>query len=56
MLGMPITITTSGSSVAANALALPINPRWATDGTARRVVFQPRFVTAALTLNSCGRA
>jgi hypothetical protein len=25
-------------SVAANALALPISPRWATDGTARRVV------------------
>ena len=30
--------TASGFSVAANALALPINPQWATVGTARRVV------------------
>ena len=30
--------TASGFSVAANALALPISPQWATVGTARRVV------------------
>ena len=36
MLG--ITMTASGFSVAANALASPISPPWATGGTARRVV------------------
>jgi hypothetical protein len=35
MLG--ITMTASGFSGAANVLASPISPRWATSGTARRV-------------------
>ena len=35
MLG--ITMTASGFSVAANALASPISPQWATGGTVRRV-------------------
>jgi hypothetical protein len=38
MLG--ITMTASGFSGAANVLASPISPQWATGGTARRVVLK----------------
>ena len=38
MRGIPVGITASGFSVAANALALPISPQWAIAGTAQRVV------------------
>jgi hypothetical protein len=37
MLGSTATITASGFSGAANVLASPISPQWATGGTARRV-------------------
>jgi len=40
MLGMPTTITTSGFSNAANALASPISPPWAIGGTAPRVAWR----------------
>ena len=38
MLG--VTMTASGFSGAANVLASPISPQWATGGTARRVVLK----------------